>query len=224
MNILGLLVKTNNTTIAYTTTAMPWTSLEARKTNRVGTIVVLNIPMEYEWAPKFLSLDKLFVDYPTMYKDISSWTNFLVRIEAIENLKDYFVRTLVPTKCVDKINGVTTVIDTPNIDSIEYRLSSFNGKEIPIDQDYILTVTPTNLSIKFCNNMSGNYTVNDSSMIQGTVTSTLMFCDEPENIMTMESSFGTLINEGASLALDGESTTIYSKDNTVRFSFKPIAQ
>lgn len=113
MNILGLLVKTNDTTIAYTTTAMPWTSLEARKTNRVGTIVVLNIPMEYEWAPKFLSLDKLFVDYPTMYKDISSWTNFLVRIEAIENLKDYFVRTLVPTKCVDKINGVTTVIDTP---------------------------------------------------------------------------------------------------------------
>jgi heat shock protein HslJ len=118
----------------------------------------------------------------------------------------------------------TTVINTPNIGSIEYRLSSFNGKEIPIDQDYILTVTPTNLSIKFCNNMSGNYTVNDSSMIQGTVTSTLMFCDEPENIMTMESSFGTLINEGASLALDGESTTIYSKDNTVRFSFKPIAQ
>jgi len=113
MTILGLLVKVNDTTIAYTTSAMTWAALKLVKNTSINTIVVLSIPQEFEWVPKFLSLDKLLTAYPTLYKEVTDWTTFLDKIDAISDLQDYFVRTLVPTSCVDKIDGVITIIDTP---------------------------------------------------------------------------------------------------------------
>lgn len=105
----------------------------------------------------------------------------------------------------------------------KYRLLSFNDQLIPDDQDYILTVTTDSLSIKFCNQMGGNYTITDEGRIQGILVSTQMFCSEPENIMTLESLFGVIIGEGANMSLDEEnSVIIYSADNQTSFAFSPI--
>lgn len=105
----------------------------------------------------------------------------------------------------------------------KYRLYSFNDQLIPEDQNYILTVTTDSLSIKFCNQMNGNYTITDQGRIQGILVSTQMFCSEPENIMTLESSFGVIVGEGANMSLgEGNSVIIYSADNQTNFVFSPI--
>lgn len=112
---------------------------------------------------------------------------------------------------------------TSEVPEQKYRLHSFNGQVIPEDQNYILTVTTDSLSIKFCNQMGGNYTITDEGRIQGILVSTQMFCSEPENIMTLESSFGVIIGEGANMSLGEEdSVIIYSADNQTSFAFSPI--
>lgn len=112
---------------------------------------------------------------------------------------------------------------TSEVPEQKYRLHSFNGQVIPEDQNYTLTVTTDSLSIKFCNQMSGNYTITDEGRIQGILVSTQMFCSEPENIMTLESSFGVIIGEGANISLDeGNSVIIYSADNQTNFVFFPV--
>lgn len=112
MNILGILVKVNRQSIAYTEAALSWSEFRETHGSFVNSMVVLEWDEPNDKAPKFLSLDRLFEAHPNISDGISSWSDLL---EAIENLDlfKYFVRTLIPLKCVDVKDGKKVVVDTP---------------------------------------------------------------------------------------------------------------
>lgn len=111
---------------------------------------------------------------------------------------------------------VDTLISIESLNNKTYTLISYNGVTIPIEegkQEYTLTFgeattgQKNNYSAKFCNGMGGVYSVTGST-ITGTVIGTMMYCESPANLMTMENEFAEMLNTGATAKNSGAFLTL----------------
>lgn len=87
--------------------------------------------------------------------------------------------------------------DAANMVTGVYTLLSFNDKNFSNDA-YTLTLTRTELSAKFCNQLGGSYAlISEGSdvKISGTLRSTLMFCADT-NLMEAENAFNKFLSDG----------------------------
>lgn len=106
---------------------------------------------------------------------------------------------------------------TLKLNNTAYTLASFNAYVVPSGVKYTLSFKNGLLNAKFCNAMSGEYTL-DGSTIKGDIIGTQMFCSSPDNLMQIESAFGS-IGSGATLTQDGSRLTITTmKGDTLIFS------
>lgn len=105
-----------------------------------------------------------------------------------------------------------------HLEDKSYALTSYNGTTIASDQKYIISFDDGKVSVKFCNSMNGSYSIK-SGMISGQLMSTMMYCDQPANLMTMESAFGKIMAEGATIAYHDQTITITGKANGEIFVF-----
>lgn len=102
-----------------------------------------------------------------------------------------------------------------------YKLTSFNGTMIAVDQNYTTTFKDGKLNAKFCNSMGGDYSLKDG-VIKANLVSTMMYCGTPSNLMTIESTFGKVTSEGGIITVDNTNTiTLKGKSGEV-FVFTKI--
>jgi heat shock protein HslJ len=105
---------------------------------------------------------------------------------------------------------------------ISLQLVAYNGTNVPASEQYVVTLKDGKLSTKFCNTMSGVYTLTNKT-VTATLTSTLMYCSDPQNVMTLESAFGRILGEGATITRDANGMIVITgKDNT-SFTFRVVA-
>lgn len=99
----------------------------------------------------------------------------------------------------------------------EYKMVSFNGKEVPDDAAYTVSFTADErINAKFCNDMSGKYTF-VNGVISGTMMQTLKLCIMPEGVMDAETVFGSMIGTGANLSVEGNNLTLSDNSNVLVF-------
>jgi putative lipoprotein len=92
-------------------------------------------------------------------------------------------------------------------------LDSFNGTKITGTAKYTLSFTDKNISAKFCNTLGGSFTLSGNKIAAPQMISTLMACLTPDNLMTMESTFGKIMAEGATITQTGDTLSIGSGTN-----------
>jgi heat shock protein HslJ len=124
-------------------------------------------------------------------------------------MKSYVTLVLlfVTIACNSNMNSNAPTSSAINLSGSTFRLTSFNGMEIPTDQNYVLTLESESIQAKFCNSMRGSYTI-ANDVITAKLVSTKMFCHEPSNLMDIENTFGRILNDGASISLQG-STLVF---------------
>ncbi len=103
-----------------------------------------------------------------------------------------------------------------SLDGSTYTLSSYNGTAIPSGEGYTLAFSDGAIHAKFCNTMSGPYLLS-GDVISAKLAATLMFCTTPADIMSLESTFGNLLDEGATLSRSGSTLTLTGGDATMVF-------
>ncbi len=101
--------------------------------------------------------------------------------------------------------GKASVSVNSAISGNTYRLASFNGTLVANDQNYTATFKDGKLSAKFCNTLGGDYSLKDGT-IKAQLTSTMMYCSTPSNLMTIESTFGKVTSEGGTIKIDSTNT------------------
>lgn len=97
------------------------------------------------------------------------------------------------------------------INNTAYRLVSYNGESIPDSVDYTLSFKDGVVNAKFCNAMSGQYSL-DGHTIKAAMVSTLMYCQSPANLMDIETSFSS-IGSGVTINQDGVKLTLTTPTN-----------
>ncbi len=104
-------------------------------------------------------------------------------------------------------------------DNTQYRLSLYNGMQIPEGTDYLVTFVDGRVSSTFCNGVGGMFTATDTTITSSQMISTMMYCSEPEYLMNLENSFSTLFGEeGANYLLEGELLTLSKGDTIMLFT------
>lgn len=101
-----------------------------------------------------------------------------------------------------------------SLDGKTFRLASFNSTPVSGERPSTITFLNGRLNAKFCNNMSGDYSI-EGDMLKATMISTLMFCQQPFNIMSIEQSFGAIVNSGVKVTLSGTVLTLNGKNGDV---------
>lgn len=114
--------------------------------------------------------------------------------------------TMIFTKRVKAVDPAP-VTPAVNLNGSTFRLISFNGIPTTADSKYLLSFHDGSISAKFCNGLGGNYTLMNSILKANTV-GTLMYCESPTGLMTMESTFASMLGTGATLAQDGSTLTL----------------
>lgn len=106
--------------------------------------------------------------------------------------------------------------------NLSYRLIGYKNISIPTDKNYTLTFSGANgISAKFCNSMSGTYSESKGTIMAPQLISTLMFCEEPDNLMGLESAFAAALAEGVTVSVQGNYLALTdSKWN--RFTFELV--
>ncbi len=118
---------------------------------------------------------------------------------------------------VRNVNTSSGVEGGLNLEGTTFRLASFNGKEIPQGENYTLSFEGGSVSAKFCNNMGGDYAL-ENGIFSGLIISTLMYCATPEGLMDMESAFSKIVMDGANLSLSGSTLTLAGGDTEMVFT------
>lgn len=95
-----------------------------------------------------------------------------------------------------------------------YMLVSYNGKAVTPDQ-YTFTLGMTTLGARFCNSMGGTYELKNSIITAPQLISTMMFCEQPEGLMDMETAFSALLSNGAEMTTSGDSLTLAGGNTTL---------
>ncbi len=80
--------------------------------------------------------------------------------------------------------------------------------------------TDGTLSARFCNSIGGEYTDTYGILTAPHLIQTLMYCIQPDNLMDMETSFVTLLQNGASYERNGNILTI--QKNNIELVFESI--
>jgi len=108
----------------------------------------------------------------------------------------------------------TSLTSPASLSGKNFTLVSYNGSAV--EGNYTLSFEEGSAHARFCNTMNGPYTLSNGT-ISGTLASTLMYCSSPENIMEIESAFGSLLGSGASLTMSGNSLTLSGNGITLVF-------
>lgn len=87
-------------------------------------------------------------------------------------------------------------LPTTSLDGRTYRLASFNNTSIPLGEQYVLSFLDGRLHIRWCNTMSGEYTLAEGQL-SSLLVSTKMWCSLPAGIMEMEQAWGSMLALGA---------------------------
>lgn len=94
------------------------------------------------------------------------------------------------------------------LDGKKFQLVKFNGLDIPVQQKYTLAFADGALSARFCNGLGGSYELKNSTIVATQLMGTLMYCEQPTNIMELEQAFGTTLSVGAKVTLQGDTLTL----------------
>lgn len=94
-----------------------------------------------------------------------------------------------------------------NLDGTTFRLTSFNNDAIAQGTNYTLAFSGNSLSAKFCNGMGGEYKL-AGGVLTANIVGTKMYCETPNNLMTMENTFGAILRDGANFSLEGSTLTL----------------
>lgn len=100
-----------------------------------------------------------------------------------------------------------------------YTLVSYNGKQVSSDQ-YTFTLGESTLGARFCNSMGGSYQIRNSIITAPEIISTMMFCEQPEGLMDMETGFGAMLARGAEITIDGTMLTLRGDKTTFVYTLK----
>jgi heat shock protein HslJ len=88
-----------------------------------------------------------------------------------------------------------------------YTLVSYNGKALDSNA-YTFTLGSDTIGARFCNIMGGSYQVTNSVISAPQMISTMMFCEQPEGLMDMETTFTVMLSSGAQMTIDGNMLTL----------------
>lgn len=103
------------------------------------------------------------------------------------------------------------------LDGRIFKLASFNDQRV--NEEYVLEFTKGRISTKFCNGMGGEYTIKNNT-IEATLVSTMMYCNEPANVMDMESAFSSALYEGATFTVTKNNLTLTDGKNEFVYTAK----
>ncbi len=95
-----------------------------------------------------------------------------------------------------------------------YTLVSYNDKEVSSPEAYTLTLSDTTIGARFCNSMGGTYETK-GSQISAQLISTMMFCEQPQGLMDMETAFSAMLSRGAELTVEGNMLTLRDGKTTL---------
>lgn len=98
-----------------------------------------------------------------------------------------------------------------------FKVVALNGKLAPGIGDYTVSFTGGKVQAKFCNGVSGNYTIKDFVVTAPFVASTLMYCEKPEGLMNIEQVFGKMLANGATYTITGDVLELRSGDDKMIF-------
>ena len=108
-----------------------------------------------------------------------------------------------------------------SLNNTTFQLSSFNGTPLPLGQNYFVSFENGTVNAKFCNGMGGSYTLTGNKLTANLM-GTLMYCSSPENIMAIESTFGSILGTGATILQEGTTMTLTgSKGEKMVFTIAP---
>jgi len=97
-----------------------------------------------------------------------------------------------------------TTTPTSQTLSGSYRLSGFSGVGFSASDPYTLKFEGKKISAKFCNSISGSYSISATGKITASqLATTLMFCETPQYLMDAEAAFSKILSEGAVATMDG---------------------
>jgi len=123
--------------------------------------------------------------------------------------------TITPTTPVPSIPTTKSLVGSP------FRLTSYNGKPLPLDSKLTLTFTETTFTLKLCNTFSSYYFIDHNNRFAATnVTSTTMYCSSPTDIMKMESDLSMMLNSGQTVIYRSGSTLILSHASGITFAYE----
>ena len=80
---------------------------------------------------------------------------------------------------IEWIYSASKYVETKNADNIligDWTLTKYNDTTIT-STGYILNLTANSVAAKFCNNMSGSYSVKDGTFVAPALASTMMYCE-----------------------------------------------
>lgn len=107
------------------------------------------------------------------------------------------------------------------LDGKNFVLLSVNGKNIlTTSSSYSLSFSGNRISGKFCNNVSGEYTLVNDVLTAPRMISTMMYCESPEGLMDAENTFSKILGEGAKVNFSGKTLTIESGSDKMVFESK----
>jgi len=94
----------------------------------------------------------------------------------------------------------TTAAPTASLAGTTWQIATIDGA--PVAEGSMLSFTADSLSASAgCNGLSGTYAVAGSTLTSGPLAATRMYCD---GRMEHETALGTLLQEGATIVLDGD--------------------
>jgi len=114
-----------------------------------------------------------------------------------------------------------------NLEGSKWVLSSLNGNNPVPGSNFTLEFTGDEFGGMACNHYGGKYTAaNDGSLSLTEVTSTLMFCSDPEGVMEQETAFFQALEKAAAYRITGDRLEIMNAagDNTLLFTKKEQSQ
>lgn len=120
------------------------------------------------------------------------------------------------TAQVIKAGGDTYTPAVP-FETTIFKVVALNGKLAPGIGDYTVSFTGGKVQAKFCNGVSGNYTIKDFVVTAPFVASTLMYCEKPEGLMNIEQTFGKMLANGARYTITGDVLELRSGDDKMIF-------
>lgn len=124
---------------------------------------------------------------------------------------------------VEEENEQTPVTPTPaapsvRLDGKSFRLTYYNGMAISKNEDYTLSFQNGRISAKFCNDLSGAYSVTGSTIKGVNVMSTLKICTLPKYLQEMETLFSNILMTGGNVSLVGDILVVGNGQSTLTFA------
>lgn len=127
-----------------------------------------------------------------------------------------FMKDNVPIDTVDLVLSTARSdkgkVQPADLDGKTFRIVSLNGKEIYEGIAYKFNFKENTVYTKICNSMFGGFTlINDT--IKSNMTTTLMFCERPSNMMEIEDVVSDLFSKGANASLSQDTLTLSREEN-----------